>query len=102
MVRIKVEGHAAEFIGFEGRIKNFQGANNPYCLPVLSDVRTDVPTIILAGLAVLQGRYCLKTRSRLNKNQNDSLTLHRISCKFYFCLMRIYFLSHFGHISKKM
>lgn len=73
---------------------------HPYCLLVHLDVHTDVPTIIHARIhaswAVFQERYCSGTRSSLNRKQNESLTLHRISHKFYFC-----FLSHFGHISKK-
>ena len=46
-----------------------QGRMKPYCLPVHSDVCTDTPSIILAGLAVLQRRYCLRMRSRLNKTR---------------------------------
>ena len=49
--------------------KQQQGRMKPYCLPVHSDVCTDTPSIILAGLAVLQRRYCLRMRSRLNKTR---------------------------------
>ena len=46
-----------------------QGRNKPFCLPVHSDVHTDTPSIILAGLAVLQRRYCLRMRSKLDKTR---------------------------------
>lgn len=67
-----------------------------YCLLVHLDVHTDAPTIIHTSWAVFQRRYCLRTRSSLNRKQNKFLTVHRISHKFSFC-----FLSHFVRISKK-
>lgn len=56
--------------------------------PPLSPSPFRCTTAMLTSVAVLPGRrpYCSRTRSKFRRMQNDFLTLHRISHKFYFCL----------------